>query len=189
MNSTTCGTPAAHYWSGLGELRKWTSFVQAQIWTNCFFFQIPQILSASGQDVIHVLGPIPDLGFLLWHLWLSHPPRTRVNTCAQCVHLTNPCTNRKVLSLTKLKGKIYKTKNDNIKKIPPQLYYTSCIICLAILITSGKIIVATCTSSCIIWLAILITSWKTLVRSVMSKMNDSTNIWRLWRNGIREEGM
>ena len=30
--------------------------------------------------------------------------------------------NRKVLSLTKPKDKIYKTKNDNIKKILPQLY-------------------------------------------------------------------
>ena len=29
---------------------------------------------------------------------------------------------RKVLSLTKPKDKIYKTKNDNIKKIHPQLY-------------------------------------------------------------------
>ena len=27
-----------------------------------------------------------------------------------CLHLTNPCTKRKVLSLTKPKGKIYKTK-------------------------------------------------------------------------------
>ena len=65
---------------------------------------------------------ISYLGFLLWHLWLSHPPRTRVNTCAQCVHLTNPCTKQKALSLTKPKGKIYKTKNGNIKKLPPQLY-------------------------------------------------------------------
>ena len=32
------------------------------------------------------------LGFLIWHLGLSNLPRTRVNTCAQCVHLTNPCT-------------------------------------------------------------------------------------------------
>ena len=38
-------------------------------------------------------------------------PRKRVNTCAQCVHLTNPCTKRKVLSRTKPKGKIYKTKS------------------------------------------------------------------------------
>ena len=32
-------------------------------------------------------------------------------TCTQCVYLTNPCTKRKVLSLTKTKGKIYKTKS------------------------------------------------------------------------------
>ena len=75
------------------------------------FFQIPQILSASGHDVIHVPGPISYLGFLLWHLWLSHPPRTRVNIRAQCVRLTNPCAKRKVFSLTKPEGKIYKTKS------------------------------------------------------------------------------
>ena len=27
------------------------------------------------------------LGFLFWHLWLSHPPRTSVKTGAQCVYL------------------------------------------------------------------------------------------------------
>ena len=75
------------------------------------FFQIPKILSASRHDVIHVPAHISYLRFLLWHLWFSHPPRTRVNTCAQYVHLTNPCTKRKVLSLTKPKGKIYKTKS------------------------------------------------------------------------------
>ena len=81
------------------------------------FFQIPKIFSASGHDVIHVPGRISYLSFLLWHLWLSHPPRTRVNTCTQLTHaLTNPCTKRKVLSLTKPKGVKYKTKNDNIKK-------------------------------------------------------------------------
>ena len=52
----------------------------------------------------------PTWGFLLWHLFLSHPPRSQVNTCTQCVHLTNPCTKRTVLSLTKPKGQIYKTK-------------------------------------------------------------------------------
>ena len=74
-------------------------------------FQIPEILSASRHDVTHVPGSISHLGFLLWHLWLSHPPRVHLNTRAQCVHLTNPCTKRKVLSLTKPKGKIYKTKS------------------------------------------------------------------------------
>ena len=31
-------------------------------------------------------SPISYLGFLLWHLWLSHPPRASVN-CTQYVHL------------------------------------------------------------------------------------------------------
>ena len=108
---TTCGTPAANYWSGLDKLRKSTFFVQDQISINCFFFRIPKILNASGHDVIHVFGLIFYLAFLLRHLWLSHPPRARVNNCAQCVHLTNPCTKRKVLSLTIPKGKILKTKS------------------------------------------------------------------------------
>ena len=76
-----------------------------------FFFSNSQILSASGHDVNHVPGPISYLDFLLWHFWLSHPPRTRVNTCTQCVHLTNPYTKQRVLNLTKPKGKIYKTKS------------------------------------------------------------------------------
>ena len=60
----------------------------------------------------------------MWHLWFSHPLHVRVNTCTQLTHaLTNPCTKQNVLSLTKPKGKIYKTKSDNIKKIPRQLYY------------------------------------------------------------------
>ena len=118
------GHPVDPNWSRLGEPQN--KFVPSKSETQLTaLFQIPQILSASGHDVIHVPGPIAYLGILFWHLWLSHPPRTRVNTCAQCVHLSNPCTKRKVLSLTKPKGKIYKTKNYNIKKIPPQLYYTA----------------------------------------------------------------
>ena len=55
----------------------------------CFFSKItqnPQPI-ASGHDVIHIPSPISNPFFLLWHLWLSHPPRTSVNTCAQCVPL------------------------------------------------------------------------------------------------------
>ena len=59
----------------------------------------------------HPQVPIFNLGFLFWHLWMTHPPRTRVNTCAQvCTKLTHVLS-RKVLSLTKSKGKIYKTKS------------------------------------------------------------------------------
>ena len=50
------------------------------------------------------------LGFLFWHLWMTLPLCARW-TPALMWHLTNPCAKRKVLILTKLKGKIYKTKS------------------------------------------------------------------------------
>ena len=108
--------------------------------TVFFKFQNPPPIT-FGHDVIHVPGHISYLVFLLWHLWLSHPPRVCVNTCTQCVHLTNPCTKRKVLRLTKPKGKIYKTKNSNIKIIPPQLYnnYTERKLVPLLVEENGKI--------------------------------------------------
>ena len=96
--------------TGLGGPRKSNYPFGRRNSTNCFF-SIPNILSTSGHDVNHAHGPVSYLGFLLWHLWLLHPPSTRVNTCTQLTHeLTNPCTKRKVLSLTKPKGKIYKSE-------------------------------------------------------------------------------
>ena len=73
-----------------------SSSVESQLTGFFFKSQNPQPI-ASGHDVIHVLfpGPISYLEFLLWHLWLSHPPHARVNTCTQCVLLTNPCTKLK----------------------------------------------------------------------------------------------
>ena len=53
----------------------------------------------------------PYLGFLLRHLWMTHPPPSRAWTPALMLPLTNRCAKRKVLSLTKPKGKIYKTKS------------------------------------------------------------------------------
>ena len=51
------------------------------------------------------------LGLLFWYLWTTHPPRALVYTCAQvCTKLTH-VPSRKVLSLTKPKGKIYETKS------------------------------------------------------------------------------
>ena len=57
-------------------------------------------------DVIHI-----PKEFLFWHLGMTHPPRARAWTPALMLPLTNPCVKRKVLSLTKPKGKIYKTKS------------------------------------------------------------------------------
>ena len=74
------------------------------------FLQIPKILSSFEHDVIHVPWSHFLSGlFILTSLIVTSAPRAREH-----LHSTNPCT--------KPKGKIYKTKNDNIKKIPQQLY-------------------------------------------------------------------
>ena len=73
------------------------------------FFQIPPNLPRTlpVHDVIHI--PKSYLGFFFWHLWMTHPPCAW--TPALMLILTNPCAKRKVLSLTKPKGKIYKSKS------------------------------------------------------------------------------
>ena len=62
-------------------------------------------------DVIH----IPRSYFSLWDFYFDisewHVLPGRAWTPALMLHLTNPCAKRKVLSLTKPKGKIYKTKS------------------------------------------------------------------------------
>ena len=75
------------------------------------FFQIPQNppRTLPVHNVIHI--PKSYLGFLFWHLWMTHPPHARVWTLALMLHLTNPCAKRKVLSLTKPKSKIYETES------------------------------------------------------------------------------
>ena len=73
------------------------------------FLKSPKF-SASGHGVVRLPGLNFYLGFLFWHLWMTHLP-PRAGTPAFMLHLTNPCAKRKVLSLTKPKGKIYKTKS------------------------------------------------------------------------------
>ena len=48
------------------------------------FFQIPKILRARFQCRTSFTSPGLNfyLGFLFWHLWMTHPTRARVNTCA-----------------------------------------------------------------------------------------------------------
>ena len=36
---------------------------------------------ASGHDVIPLLSLIYYLGILFWHMWMTHPPRVRVDPC------------------------------------------------------------------------------------------------------------
>ena len=62
------------------------------------------------RDVTHHLVSIP-----IWYFYFDisewHILSARAWTPALMLHLTNPCAKRKVLSLTKPKGKIYKTKS------------------------------------------------------------------------------
>ena len=46
------------------------------------FSQIPKILRFRCMTSFTSPGLICYLGFLFWHLWMTHPPRARVNTCA-----------------------------------------------------------------------------------------------------------
>ena len=50
---TTCVTPSANYWSGLGGTQKSTFQFGCTNSTNCFS-EILKIISASGHDVIHL---------------------------------------------------------------------------------------------------------------------------------------
>ena len=47
------------------------------------FSQIPKILSPCFRCMTSLTSPGHNsyLGFLFWHLWMTHPLRTRVNTC------------------------------------------------------------------------------------------------------------
>ena len=55
---------------------------------TAFFSKSPRILAHRFRAWRHSNPrPISYLEVLSWHLWLSHPPRASVNTCAQCVPL------------------------------------------------------------------------------------------------------
>ena len=91
---------------------------RAQLWKSTFSFgrrhSTPAFFSNLSPRFRWVTspkypGPNSYLGFLFWHLWMTHPLRTCVNTSVNVA--PNPCAWRKVLSLTKPKGKIYKTKS------------------------------------------------------------------------------
>ena len=102
--------PVAHkfVWSW----RKSTLFFRSRNSTHCFFSSPPNPQpTLPVRDITHIpWSPIPIWDFYFdiseWHI-LSK----RAWTPALMLHLTNPCTKRKVLSLSKLKGKIYKTKS------------------------------------------------------------------------------
>ena len=101
--------PPQHVWhvpQGHCELAKVTLLLRIARLNLTDFFQNPQ-RALPVHDAIHISRL--NLGFLFWHLWMTYPSHAR--TPALMLHLTNPCTKQKVLSLTKPKGKIYKMKS------------------------------------------------------------------------------
>ena len=93
--------------------RKLNSIVRTQELNSLTFFSNPQnpLRTLPVYDVIH----IPRSHFLSGVSIVTSLNDTSA-PCARehlrsCLHLTNPCAKRKVLNLTKPKGKIYKTKS------------------------------------------------------------------------------
>ena len=99
-----------HLPQGLGELQKSTVFFWGKNSTRWLFSnpQNPPHTLAWRHSHALVIFSIWDFYFDIseWHILL-----TRTWTPALMLHLTNPCAKRKVLRLTKPKGKIYKMKS------------------------------------------------------------------------------
>ena len=85
--SSMCGT--RH--KATASKQKSTVFSRARNSTQLTdFFQIPPNppRTLPVHDIIHI--PKSYLGFLFWHLWTTHPPHARVNTCAQVCTCAEP---------------------------------------------------------------------------------------------------
>ena len=93
---------------GLGELRKLTFFFRGKNSALLLFSN----LSPRFRCVTSFTSPWSH--FSIWDSYFDisewHILPARTSALAFMLHLTNPCAKRKVLSLTKPKGKIHKTK-------------------------------------------------------------------------------
>ena len=119
---TRLRTPQSTNWTGLAQVRKINSLRPSSNLNSLLFFKITKNPSLSLPGMTSFTSPVP---FPIWGFYFDicdcHILPTRTWTPALMSAPTHAVT-RKVLSLTKPKDKIYKTKNDNIKKILPQLY-------------------------------------------------------------------
>ena len=104
----TCG--ARPQTTGLASTSPESQPSSSEVGTQLTFLQIPpnpQRFRAWRHSPPSVTIPIWE--FLFWHLLMTPNPRAWIP--ALMLHLSNPCTKRKVLILTKPKGKIYKTRS------------------------------------------------------------------------------
>ena len=135
LNHVPSPPTAASYWSGLGEPWKSTFFFRGRNSTLSFggrnstlsFEGRNSTLSFGGRNSTLcffsnlsprfrcVTSPVSPGLISIWDFYFDisewHILSARAWTHALMLHLTNPCAKRKLLSLTKPKGKIYKTKS------------------------------------------------------------------------------
>ena len=116
-NARAC--PAVYNWTGLAQVRKINSFVKVQISTHCFYSKSLRIPAHRFRAWSH--SHPSSVLFPIWGFYCDicdcHILPARAWTPAWMSAPTHALS-QKVLSLTKPKDKIYKTKNDNIKKNP-----------------------------------------------------------------------
>ena len=88
--------PQDHNWTGLAQVQKINWLCLSLNLNSLLLFKITKNPTTSLPGMMSFTSPVHFyLGFLLWHLLLSHPSGMRVKTCTQCMHLTNPCTKPK----------------------------------------------------------------------------------------------
>ena len=109
-------TPSDHNWTGLIQVWKINSLRLSPNFNSLLLFKIIKNPSPSLPSMTSITSPVL---FLIWGVYCDicdcHILPARVWTPV-LMSAPNHALSRMVLSLTKLKDKIYKTKNDNIKK-------------------------------------------------------------------------
>ena len=116
LNQRACAPPQSTNWTGLAQVRKINSLRLSSNHNSLLLFKINKnpCQSLPGMTSFTSLVPFPNLGFY-WDICDCHI----LPACAWTLALVSAPTraqSRKVLSLTKPKDKIYKSKNDHIKK-------------------------------------------------------------------------
>ena len=128
MLAFSCAQPQ-HVWhppQGLGEQAKVTLLLRTALLKSLTFLKSPKIIRACFRCMTSFTSP--GHNFAIWDFYFDisewHILPARVWTPALMLHLTDPCAKRKVLRLTKPKGKIYKTKSlGHYITIPEFLYF------------------------------------------------------------------